>query len=137
MGKVYSAVKAVIVKDGKILFIKQFVKGKEVWDLPGGRIEYGESPQEALAREIKEELGMDITVLKQAGVYWFFRIVDKDQVICNAFLCKASNNEISLAKNPSLAEDIREFQWLDKHEALDKDVSDESLKELIKNLNLI
>ena len=60
IGKV--AHKAVIEKDGKVLLAKGI--GDEFWDMPGGRIHSGEKPEGALAREIKEELGLDIIVGK-------------------------------------------------------------------------
>ena len=54
---------AVIEKDNKILIAKR-LKGthKELWKFPGGKIEHGESPEQALKREIKEELDADIQI---------------------------------------------------------------------------
>ncbi|MCB1160458.1 MAG: NUDIX hydrolase, partial [Leptospiraceae bacterium] len=46
-------------ENGEILFIQQKKKNKEYWLLPGGGIEFGESAEEALARELKEELNLD------------------------------------------------------------------------------
>ncbi|MEM7182711.1 MAG: NUDIX hydrolase [Spirochaetota bacterium] len=45
---------------GKYLLVKQMKKSKEYWLLPGGGIEFGESAGEALARELKEELDLEI-----------------------------------------------------------------------------
>lgn len=54
---------AVIIKDKKILLGKRKKKPyKGCWDIPGGFMEPGEKPQEALKREIKEELGIEIVV---------------------------------------------------------------------------
>lgn len=62
--KYIDVVGAAIMKDGK-LFVAQRPEGKEVglkWEFPGGKIEVGESPKEALVREIMEELGTLIEV---------------------------------------------------------------------------
>jgi 8-oxo-dGTP diphosphatase len=49
-----------VVKDNKILLIKRSKKPYlGYWALPGGKIEYGEHPEEAALREIKEETGLD------------------------------------------------------------------------------
>jgi 8-oxo-dGTP diphosphatase len=45
---------------GKILLVQQNKKGKSYWLLPGGGIEFGESAGEALKREFKEELDLEI-----------------------------------------------------------------------------
>ncbi|HEX8823046.1 MAG TPA: (deoxy)nucleoside triphosphate pyrophosphohydrolase [Archangium sp.] len=37
-----------------------------LWEFPGGRVEEGESDEQALAREIREEMGVDVRVLEQA-----------------------------------------------------------------------
>jgi 8-oxo-dGTP pyrophosphatase MutT (NUDIX family) len=45
--------------------VKQFVqRGDIVWNFPGGGIEAGETPEEACIREVKEETGYDIAIIK-------------------------------------------------------------------------
>ena len=63
MGKTIRVVAAVI-KDGSKIFATQRGYGeyKDWWEFPGGKIEEGETPQEALMREIKEELDIEIKV---------------------------------------------------------------------------
>ncbi len=60
------AVVAVIEKDGEYLIQKRSSKGllADLWEFPGGKIEKGESPEQALAREIKEELGVRLKSAK-------------------------------------------------------------------------
>ena len=55
---------AAIIRKGDKIFATQRGYGdfKDGWEFPGGKIEPGETPQEALAREIKEELSANITV---------------------------------------------------------------------------
>ncbi len=140
MSNVWSAVKA-LIKDGeKFLIVKQVEVGKnmEIWDLPGGRIKYGESPEEALIREVKEEINFDIKVIKPLGLWWFFRFLkENDQVICFTFLCQMKDKKpVDLSKNSQQDEIIAEFKWVTKDEFLagDYPVSHQSLKELITKL---
>jgi len=62
--KVYKVVCGIINHEDKI-FIARRKKGKDFagkWEFPGGKIEIGESEQNALKRELKEELGMNVNV---------------------------------------------------------------------------
>jgi len=53
-------VRAVIEKDGKVLFCKNRDKAKDYYFLPGGHVEFGETAKDALVRELKEELIISI-----------------------------------------------------------------------------
>ncbi|MCH1981160.1 (deoxy)nucleoside triphosphate pyrophosphohydrolase [Ruminococcus sp. OA3] len=61
--KTINVVAAIIIKNGKIFATQRgYGKFKDGWEFPGGKIEEGETPQEALEREIKEELDTVIEV---------------------------------------------------------------------------
>lgn len=53
---------AIIIRDGSVLLIHRHRHGNEYYVLPGGGIEEGESPEEAVIRELREEAGVDIRV---------------------------------------------------------------------------
>lgn len=129
MNRVHPAVKAIIQRGEKFLVIKQELPDKVVWDFPGGKVDYGESPYDTLIREVKEEIHLSINIIKPLGFFWFFR-QDKDQVVCTTFLCTA-DGEIDLTKNPA-DENITEFKWITKDEFLSDayTVSHDSMKKL-------
>lgn len=58
---------AAVIKEADKIFATQRGYGefKDGWEFPGGKIELGETPEEALVREIKEELDAEIKVIKK------------------------------------------------------------------------
>lgn len=61
--KTIEVVAAIIVADGKVFSTQRgYGEFKDMWEFPGGKMEPGETPQQALKREIKEELATEIEV---------------------------------------------------------------------------
>ena len=60
---------ALIRRDDKLLFVRRPPGGdlSECWELPGGKVDAGEQPRQALRRELLEELGVDSSVGPAAG----------------------------------------------------------------------
>ncbi len=78
--KIINVVAAAIEKDG-LIFCAQRPEGKSLagfWEFPGGKLEEGETPEEALIREIKEEFNSEIEIvsyLNEASYEYDFGIV--------------------------------------------------------------
>lgn len=124
-------VKALIVHDGKILMIHEQVQRDgnpvEIIDFPGGGIEFGEGLQDALIREVKEEVGLDIAVGKVIGA-WDFVLGEKDHedpnksgvhIICIGYACSVIGNPVIDVSNNPAQEDIYAAKWYSKTEILE------------------
>lgn len=110
--KVRSTVGAVIEKDGKVLLIKRGHEPfKDYWCLPGGHIDFGETAEKAVVREVKEETGLTITKPKFFGyrdeiypdINWHGEVL--------VFYGKAEGNESIDGK------EITNIKWFDIKEA--------------------
>ncbi|OGK66630.1 hypothetical protein A2313_04975 [Candidatus Roizmanbacteria bacterium RIFOXYB2_FULL_41_10] len=110
MPRIISSVKALIKHKNKYLFLYLTLSKKSGWSLPGGQIEYGEEPKQALLREVKEETGLRITINRSIGLWWFYTQKDQHQVICHTYLCEANTDKIDLTHNPA-NEPITDFKW--------------------------
>ena len=133
MSQVFPAVKAVIQDGDKYLLLKQKVLDKYIYDLPGGKVDFGESPYDTLHREVKEETDLEVEIIKPLGMWWFFRSKDGNQIVCNTFLCKPLHHNVDLGKNPIKTELIEEFLWVTREEILEK-IDNDSLKDLISKI---
>jgi 8-oxo-dGTP pyrophosphatase MutT (NUDIX family) len=73
------SVKGVVVRAGRVLLLRN---EREEWELPGGRLELGETPQQCVAREINEETGWIVEVgpILDSWMYYI------DQVERNVFI---------------------------------------------------
>jgi 8-oxo-dGTP diphosphatase len=62
---------ALVVRDDRVLLTRNSARGPRpgVWTLPGGGVDHGESPQDAVLREVREETGLDATVVDLVGVH--------------------------------------------------------------------
>jgi ADP-ribose pyrophosphatase YjhB (NUDIX family) len=89
---------AAIVRDGRLLLVKRR-RAPEAghWSLPGGKVDFGESVADAVRREIREEVGLEIELLRALGVVEMIGIDDQHWVspiyLARAIGREARNNE--------------------------------------------
>jgi ADP-ribose pyrophosphatase YjhB (NUDIX family) len=81
-----------IIRDDQKRVLLCHRRDYDLWNLPGGVLENGESPWDGVRREIKEETGLDIEIESLAGVY---SKPDKNEVVFS-FVCKVIGGEITL-----------------------------------------
>ena len=94
--KIRKAIRAYLIKDGKVLAITYNKENIGYYDIPGGKIEDGETPEETSIREFKEETGM--TIIKQhhvghGAIEYPDRIYDFEIFIVDDFEGNPSNEE--------------------------------------------
>ena len=77
-------VRLILIKDQSILLVKHTYQ--QHWYLPGGGVEKGETLEQAVRRESKEEIGVKLGELQLFGVYTNFYEYKNDHII--VFLCR-------------------------------------------------
>ena len=95
MQRHFTAVKAVIVNDqNQVLLVRESANdpsrshvGK--YDVPGGRLNFGEPPLEGLKREVREEVNMDVEIIKPIDTNYWMPTKDGEQwyIVAVFFLC--------------------------------------------------
>ena len=105
MPTVNFAVKAMIVRNGHELLVIKKSDAEDVnpntYDVPGGRLEYGETPIEGLKREVREEVGLEIEIVRPSRT-WSFVKKEKDfQLVGVTFLCRYVAGEARLSDEHS------------------------------------
>lgn len=103
--------KAIVFRAGKFLTMRRGATAPShplAWDLPGGELEYGEDPASGIAREIKEETGLEVKDLKpfdvlgqeNPGGFW----------VTIAYKCQSVSGDVSLSYEHT------EYQWVTEKE---------------------
>lgn len=72
----------------------------DLWNLPGGKLEQGESPWEGVMREVKEETGLDVSVDRLAGIYYKS---EKNEIVFS-FVCTITSGGIQLSQEADKVE---------------------------------
>jgi 8-oxo-dGTP pyrophosphatase MutT (NUDIX family) len=96
------SVKGVIIRDGKVILCQN---ERDEWELPGGKLELSESPEECLTREIGEELQLAIepeSILDS----WVYTIASGVHVVVIAYGCVESSLGQAVLSN-----EHRAVQW--------------------------
>ena len=90
MKRVLVSAVALIDADGRILLAKR-PEGKSLaglWEFPGGKVEEGERPEQALIRELKEELGIDVEQSCLAPLTFASHAYDDFHLLMPLYVCR-------------------------------------------------
>ena len=119
--KIIEVVAAIIIKDGQVFATQRgYGEWKGWWEFPGGKMEPGEGPQEALRREIREELDAEITVgpLLET-VEWDYPAF---HLTMHCFVCTLVSEDMHLNEHEAAAwltkETLHTVKWLPADEGL-------------------
>ena len=119
--KTIEVVAAIIIKDGQVFATQRgYGEFQGWWEFPGGKMEAGESPQEALKREIREELDADVLVKELLEtVEWDY---PNFHLTMHCFICNLLSESLHLNEHEAATwlthETLRSVKWLPADEIL-------------------
>lgn len=104
--KTINVVAAIIIKDNRVFATQRgYGEFKDGWEFPGGKVEQGEAPENAIVREIKEELDTTIEVKE------YFDTVEYDypnfHLSMKCYICTVVSGKLELLEHEAA-------KWLDK-----------------------
>ena len=107
----------ILDKENRILMVKQHHDEKDIWMVPGGGIEEGESSMAAAVREMKEETGLDVEIDR---LIWHTEEVSaRGQRFVNFFMGRIKGGELTLGADPEFDNEhqvLREVRFMSREE---------------------
>lgn len=122
---------AIIENESGEVLLAERPPGKHLagmWEFPGGKIEAGESPAEALHRELKEELELDVSLVALLGSFPYSYEVTTVEL--HVFCVRAVNT-------PKATEDVHNFRWVNPKEIVLDRLAPADVKPLAAYLKLL
>lgn len=116
------AVKAVVIRDNQFLVLRRskkeiessYMNNHEKWDLPGGGIRYFEKAEDGLLREVMEETGLNVTIIKPISL--FDAIKPHIHLCIFTYVCTYDSGEVQLSSEHDA------YYWLTLEEAEEKEL---------------
>lgn len=113
--RIVHVVAAIILKDSKYFATQRgYGEWKDWWEFPGGKVEQGEEPKDALKREIREELNIEIEVgdILTTVEYDY----PKFHLIMHCYICSIMSGQLTLLEHEDacwlLPEELDSVRWL-------------------------
>ena len=119
--KTIKVVAALIVHEGRVFATRRgYGEWQGWWEFPGGKVEQGESPEDALVREIHEELDTLIKVENHVTtIEWDYPTF---HLSMRCYLCSVVSGSLTLLEHEAAAwldrEHLRSVRWLPADEAI-------------------
>ncbi len=99
LAKVEVVAGVVLIKDGKFLLVQEKQpKAYKQWNLPGGKVDKGETIEQAAIREAKEEVGLDVQLVK------FLQVIHQgiERPVIHAYLAEITGGELTIPEDELL-----------------------------------
>ncbi len=125
-----------IHKNGKILIIKRSSKENFLpgyFEMPGGKINFGEPPIDALKRELKEEVNLDVEIKRPYHLFSYTSDNNQRHTVDIQFLAMLKNKD----NNIKLSDAHETYQWIDENELNNYKISNEMKNNIKKGFELI
>jgi len=116
------SVKGIVVRGDKVALLRN---DRDEWELPGGKLELSESPERCLAREIAEELKLEVEPERIVGS-WVYTIAPDVHVLVLTYGCSESSPDEAV-----LSDEHKELRWFSLGE-IDKLKMPDGYKESIR-----
>jgi 8-oxo-dGTP diphosphatase len=131
MNVVVVAACAIVDADGRVLIAKR-PEGRDLaglWEFPGGKVEPSERPEDALIRELAEELGIDVAESCLAPLTFASHTYEEFHLLMPLFVCRKWNGDVEPLEGQELA-------WVrpNRLTAYDMPPADEPLKAMLRDL---
>jgi len=123
-------VSAVIVRGNSVLLLKRSPDKSHLpgyWDPCSGRMESGETPEQAVIREAREETGLTVEPLRVLDTFHFFYGPEQEECVGMTFLCRPGDGEVVLSSEHT------EGRWV-KLDDVDGYQMADGLKEVLSTL---
>lgn len=104
------AVKALIVNDGKVLIMHKVNVKENNWEIPGGRMEFGETAEDTLLREVMEETGLSVEPIRLLDTWNY--LAETYQITGIIYLCKYQGGEVRLS------DEHDDYKWVNPDKEL-------------------
>ncbi len=106
--KIYFAVKAFILHEEKFLVVHKPIFEEDIWELPGGRTEFGETAEDTVKREVFEETGLHVNPIRILDTW--NHVNDQYQITGIIYLCSFQGGEVQLSSEHN------KFMWIETDE---------------------
>jgi 8-oxo-dGTP diphosphatase len=132
------AQKALIVRDGCVLLVRKHDQAPDqggLWELPGGRVERGEGLDAALCREIREEVGLDISPGPPLAM-WTWAAASGAHMISVIRQCEATDFTVSMSGQQA-SDHLSEFAWVPRDAVYDLDLIADARDSVVEALQML